>query len=230
MKRLVTSIILIITLISCENDEIPEQIIRFSGTITNGDNGQPMPAVKIKLKLNGTEKASRKLITIWDSTETDNSGGYHFIKNIDRAKLYVRDYSIIPNKEYYETCQGNGSDFQPWELDRSLTKQVDTLQVNSDAKKLCRTGEIKLIFTKLEVPKRDTIFYKQTFQTNLYTVLRATQYSTLSVEEILLKYFARNVISVDFAFIIKKESGAVNNSNQSVILQTGATKELKISY
>ena len=216
-------------LFACDNDEqVPEKILRFKGTINNGDTGQPMPEVKVKLKLSGMDVASKLLITNWDSTTTDLSGNYSFTKMFDRSKVYLSSYSIMPIIDYYENCLGNTTETLPTGF--VLEMEIDTLNINSDIKKVCPIGQIRFIAKKMAITMNDTLFFRQTLKTTSYDIITPKQYLTLPVSEIYFKYFTKNVSGVDFALTIKKEGGQITDTNQIVTLQSGTTKELKIDY
>lgn len=228
MNKLLTICLLLIISYSCDSDDqVQIKTLRFDGTISNGDTGQSMSEVKVKLKFNGIDRITRSPITEWDSATTDNSGNYSFIKKFDRTKISYWSYSIIPVKEFYENCVGLGGIIP---VDIVFERQIDTLNVNLDTKKICQTGQIKLIAAKLEPSMKDTLFFKQTIKTSTFDITTSKEYSTLPLSEIYFKFFTQKALSVDFAFTIKKESGLITNFNQSVVLQSGTTKELKIDY
>jgi hypothetical protein len=229
MKRLIIITLAFTMLFACDNDDqVPEKTLRFNGTINNGDTGQPMSEVKVKLKLSGMDVASKLLITSWDSTTTDISGNYSFTKMFDRSKVYFNSYSIMPIIDYYENCLGNTTEALPTGI--VLEMQIDTLKINSDIKKICPIGQIKFIAKKMSVAMNDTLFFRPTLKTTSSDIITPKQYLTLPVSEIYFKYFTKNVSGVDFALTIKKEDGQIIDTNQIVTLQPGTTKELKIDY
>ena len=229
MNRLITIALVLTMLFACDSDEqVPEKILRFNGTINNGDTGQPMSEVNVKLKLSGMDVASKLLITNWDSTTTDISGNYSFAKTFDRSKVYFSSYSIIPIIDFYENCQGNTTETLPTGI--VLEMQIDTLNTNSDIKKICSIGQIKFIAKKIAIAMNDTLFFRQTLKTTTSDIITPKQYLTLPVSEIYFKYFTKNVSSVDFALTIKKEGGQITDTSQIVTLQSGTTKKLKIDY
>ena len=229
MNRLITITLVFTILFACDSDEqVPEMILRFNGTINNGDTGQPMPEVKVKLKLSGMDVASKLLITNWDSTTTDLSGNYSFTKMFDRSKVYLSSYSIMPIIDYYENCLGNTTETLPTGI--VLEMEIDTLNINSDIKKVCPIGQIRFIAKKMAIAMNDTLFFRQTLKTTSFDIITPKQYLTLPLSEIYFKYFTKNVSGVDFALTIKKEGGQITDTNQIVTLQSGTTKELKIDY
>ena len=97
--------------------------------------------------------------------------------------------------------------------------EIDTLNINSDIKKVCPIGQIRFIAKKMAIAMNDTLFFRQTLKTTSFDIITPKQYLTLPLSEIYFKYFTKNVSGVDFALTIKKEGGQITDTNQIVTLQ-----------
>ena len=202
--------------------EVAEKRLTFNGHIMQGDvvPSVPLANVWIKIRLYGE---ALSLISA-DSMKTDVNGNYSFVFPDTES---VKQYSVLLRDEYYFKCT---SFILPELNDFILPDDIDRSTAISDTISACVTGKIKLRFTKLNTPAKDTLFVAP--KVKLSPSITLIEYPTTVFEEMEMVscYFAKSVVSIEYHFQLKKESGEITTWTVSKDLEAQTTQQLDISF
>lgn len=226
IKRTIILILSLTILFSCEDEQNIIRELTFNGKVKSGDTDQSLQNVKVKLDILGYDLLSQSSIRLLDSTFTDDSGNYSFKIKYSPTSKRIERYIVLPIKDFNSLCSSTSIVplIQPFYVD------VDTMNANTNDLIICQTGHIKLLATKLEPTKSDTLFYSQIIDSSFGDVYTSRQFITEPQTEKILKYFTKTVTKTTFKFKIKKEDGGITDSEQDISVQANTTVTLNIEY
>lgn len=225
--RLILIFITLISALSCVDEVAQVRKLVFKGTVHDGNTGQPLPNINVELRLYSFDLESEMSATIVDTAVTDNIGNY-FIKVVyDPNKVNMESFTIKTIEEYFAPCSGSlviPSPFPPFPAEVDLTKSFER---NFD---LCQTGNVRLVALKSEPQGINTLFYSQVLKTEAYDNVYVGGSYLTETQEKVFKYFTPGVLSTNFKFTIKKESGLTSVTEQNITPEAGTTQTIEVEF